>query len=58
MDRSIQSVSNANVSQIDGISYALTYPEYASQIALGATTQIGVTGNAGVIGTTPTNYSY
>lgn len=57
MDRSIQSVSNANVSGTDGISYALTYPEYASQIALGATTQIGVTGNAGVIGTTPTNYS-
>ena len=57
MDRSIQSVSNANVSGTDGISYALTYPEYASHIALGATTQIGVTGNAGVIGTTPTNFS-
>ncbi len=57
MDRSIQSVSNANVSGTDGISYALTYPEYASHIALGATTQIGVTGNAGVIGTTPTNYA-
>src|SRR5574344_1587962 len=57
MDRSIQSVSNANVSGTDGISYALTYPEYASHIAFGATTQIGVTGNAGVIGTTPTNFS-